>query len=68
MTATQPSLQPEPVVCLCGCHHGCGMHIVPCCQGRCSVCGKWFKSGLRLHTETCGGTPEWSSADTHNRG
>ena len=43
-----------PQECTCGCHRYPGMlHFRPCCEGQCSTCGKWFKSGLRQHNQLC---------------
>lgn len=42
------------VVCKCPCHQNPAfMHIVPCCEGRCSQCGQWFISGLSEHDGWC---------------
>lgn len=56
---------PASFECRCGCHHptksSTVLHMFPCCNGRCSRCGKWFKSGLLQHAIECGGYPEWES-------
>ena len=53
--SAESSPDEAPRECLCKCHTDPGfMHIIPCCQGRCHACGKWFESGFILHIATCG--------------
>jgi hypothetical protein len=57
---TDPSARESPhdgddiVECHCPCHHHGGMmHIIECCEGECSSCGKWFERGLSAHKSIC---------------
>ncbi len=46
----------EEGICDCDCHKKAFiMHCVPCCEGHCEHCGKWFLFGyLQDHKTTCG--------------
>jgi hypothetical protein len=41
--------------CLCPCHRQITgiKHILPCCEGVCHSCKKWFKKGLCAHKRGC---------------
>jgi hypothetical protein len=47
-------------VCECQCHlPGKAMlHFVPCCEGQCKTCKRWFERGLKLHETECDWQPE----------
>ncbi len=42
------------VECQCKCHtNPSWFHIMPCCEGQCQRCGKWFMIGLDEHILFC---------------
>lgn len=58
---TPPPSDDRPEECLCPCHYPTQklvmLHFAPCCQGRCSACGRWYKTGLEIHIVACGKQP-----------
>lgn len=41
--------------CECDCHHIPEMvHCMPCCSGRCKICGKFIMGDMKQHLTECG--------------